>query len=98
MAKTKSKRSRREQAALPSFGEIHNQLNLWRSVLRCAVVTLDSSDDHGASEVASRAGNVLHACAENLDRISNQLDSWDVRHEHTPRSRAVATDLGEARP
>jgi len=85
MAKSKSKRSRGGQAALPSFGDIENQLNLWLSVLRRAVVTIDSSDGYGTCEVTSRAGNVIHECAENLDRISNLLEAWNVHHKHTPK-------------
>lgn len=66
------------------FGPIKDALNDCNA-LSSAATALDQSDGVDGCEIGSKARNTIHLCVKNLERLSNELDRWHVRHTHAPK-------------
>jgi hypothetical protein len=61
------------------FDDLQTQMMDWLNALSCAAATLAQSDTIDQNEMASRARSTVHACNENLHRLMNKLESWELR-------------------
>jgi hypothetical protein len=61
------------------FDELQREMMNWLNALSCAAATLAQADVIDQDEMGSRARSTVHACNENLHRLMNDLESWEMR-------------------
>ncbi len=61
------------------FDELQREMMDWLNALSCAAATLAQCDVIDPDEMASRARSTVHACNENLHRLMNDIESWEIR-------------------
>ena len=64
------------------------------AVNQVMLVSQHFGDLAGLSREDAPAGLTLHQAAKDLDRLYNELDAWDVRHEHFSKSAGRQLDVG----
>ena len=67
------------------YSEIENDLNTVQCALACASVALGQAQDGLNVELGAKAWKVIHTCVGKLNRLNDDLDSWHVSHEHSPK-------------
>jgi hypothetical protein len=64
------------------------------SINHVRLVAQHFGDLSGLSAEDAPAGTTLHQAAADLDRLHNELDAWDVRYDHIPKSPGAQIGLG----
>ncbi len=64
------------------------------AINQVALVSQHFGDLAGLDPDDVPAGMTLQAASRDLDRLYNELDAWDVRHEHSPKSPGSQLGLG----
>jgi Restriction alleviation protein Lar len=67
------------------FDELQRQMMDQLNALSCAAAMLDLSGVTDQNEIGSRASSTIHVCDENLHRLMNEIEEWDLqaRRERT---------------
>jgi hypothetical protein len=61
------------------FDELQREMMDWLNALSCAAAALAQSGVIDQDEMASRARSTVHACNENLHRLMDDLEGWELR-------------------
>ena len=75
-----------------TYSEIEHDLNQVKCTLACASAALGKAQDEEDGDLAVQSWVVINDCVHELGRIENELDSWHVSHEHSPKSPKEVTD------
>jgi len=80
-----TKKRRRGKVPYRTFSNIESDLNRVKCTLACASAALGKAEDEADGDLAAQACSVIRGCVRELGRVENELDVWNVHHEHLPK-------------
>jgi hypothetical protein len=70
----------RPEAPGPSpFDELQREMMNWLNALSCAAATLSQTYVLDDDDRGSKARSTVHACDENLHRLMNEIEVWELQ-------------------
>jgi hypothetical protein len=60
------------------FDKLQREMMDWLNALSCVAATLSQCDVIDEDEGGSRARSTVHACNENLHRLMNEIEGWEL--------------------
>ena len=73
------------------FDELQREMMDWLNALSCAAATLSQTYVLDDDEMGSRARSTVHACNENLHRLMDEFESWEMKSRREGTAPAVGT-------
>jgi hypothetical protein len=73
------------------FDELQREMMGWLNALSCAAATLSQCYVIDEDERGSRARSTVHVCDENLHRLMNELEGWELQTRREGTAPAVGS-------
>lgn len=70
----------------PLYEEIESAIHHIKCTLACASVALGKAQDESDIDLAAKSWWVINGCAQDLERLADDLERWHMRHEHSPKA------------
>jgi len=68
----------------PNFTTLQREMMDWLNTLSIAAYSLANCSELDSSALGSKARNVVHKVDENLHRLMNELEIWELRGRRAP--------------